>query len=117
MVSRRVLLVDEVGPAREAMARMLSGEGHEVRVADASDARDLIEGFCPDTIVYGADRESEALRRVVTEIEESPPAQRLVALGAEISRAAGDRSAAASRCVAIARPVNLEELRRRLRED
>lgn len=115
MLERRVLVVDEAGPPREALARMLAGEGHEVRVADANDARDQLERFKPDAIVYCADRRNDGMRRFVGEIEASAGRWRLVALGAGVGRDAG-ASADVGRRVALRRPINLEELRRSLRE-
>ncbi len=87
MAPRRILLIDVQGPFRDALARVLASEGHEVRVADAADEADRVNEFAPETVVY---REG-------------------------LSRIAGQGSQA--RWIALTRPVNMEELRRALRED
>lgn len=114
MVPRRVLLLDQMGPPREALARMLAAMGHEVEVADASDVRDQMERFKPDAVVYSSDRRNDGMRRIVEELEATPGDRLLIALGAG-SREAGP-SQRVGGSVALSRPVNLEELRRRLRE-
>jgi hypothetical protein len=86
MAARRILLIDGAGPHRDALARALTCEGHEVRVADSVDQREQVNEFAPDAVVY-----REGLSR-----------------GPE----AGDTA----RWVPLTRPVNMEELRRALRE-
>ncbi|MGD2217101.1 MAG: hypothetical protein PVJ64_10100 [Gemmatimonadales bacterium] len=86
MAARRILLIDTAGPHRDALARALTCEGHEVRVAESADQRDRLNDFVPDAVVY---RE-----------------------GLAGSPAEGDTA----RWVALTRPVNMEELRRALRE-
>jgi hypothetical protein len=86
MAPRRILLIDGKGPHRDALARALTCEGHEVRVADSADARDRVNDFAPDTVVY-----REGLSR-------------------------GPEKGDAARWVALTKPVNMEELRRALRD-
>jgi len=86
MAARRILLIDGEGPHRDALARALTREGHEVRVADSVDERQRVNDFTPDAVVY---REGTAR-------------------GPE----AGD----GARWLALKRPVNMEELRRALRD-
>jgi hypothetical protein len=86
MAARRILLIDGEGTHREALARALTCEGHEVRVADSADQRERLNDFVPDTVVY-----REGLAR---------------------GPAVGDTA----RWVALTRPVNMEELRRALRD-
>lgn len=86
MAHRRILLVDVEGPHRDALARALTREGHEVWVADSVEERERLNEFAPDTVVY---REG-------------------------LSRGPGRGDTA--RWVALTRPVNMEELRRVLRE-
>jgi DNA-binding NtrC family response regulator len=85
MAARRMLLIDGAGSHRDALARALTCEGHEVRVADSADQRDRVNDFAPDVVVY-----REGLSRGPDE---------------------GDTA----RWVALTRPVNMEELRRVLR--
>lgn len=85
MAARRILLIDGAGPHRDALARALTCEGYEVRVADPADPQDRKNEFAPDTVVY-----REGLSR-------------------------GPAAGEAARLVALTRPVNMEELRRALR--
>lgn len=86
MAPRRILLIDGAGPHRDALARALTCEGHEVLAADPADERDRVNDFAPDTVVY-----REGLSR-------------------------GPQEGDAPRWVALTRPVNMEDLRRALRE-
>ena len=117
MGHRRVLLVEDAGPPRDAMVRLLSSEGHDVRSVDAIDAADHLADFRPDTVVYGADPSDDASRRVVEELEMLPPNLRFIALGTEPERGTGRFPPPLGGRVTIPRPVNLEELRRVLREE
>jgi DNA-binding response OmpR family regulator len=85
MALQRILLVDREGPYREALARVLSGEGHDVRVADPGEAGDRLRELEPDAVIGHA----EVLR--------------------EVGQLEGVRR------VTLARPVSMEELRRTLR--
>jgi hypothetical protein len=86
MAARRILLIDGAGPHRDALARALTCEGHEVRVADPADQRDRVNDFAPDTVVC-----REGLAR-------------------------GPEEGDSARWIALTRPVNMEELRRALRD-
>jgi hypothetical protein len=86
MAARRVLLIDDEGPHRDALARALTCEGHEVRVADSADERDRVNDFAPDAVVCRA------------------------------GKGRGPRVGDTARWVALVRPVNMEELRRALRD-
>jgi xanthine/CO dehydrogenase XdhC/CoxF family maturation factor len=86
MAPRRILLIHEEGPCRVALARVLASEGHQVQVADAAEERARLNDFGPDTVVY-----KEGHSRIAEEEGKA-------------------------RLVAIDRPVNMEELRRVLRE-
>ncbi len=87
MALRRILLIDVEGPHRDALARALSSEGHEIRAAEPAKLDDRLKECAPDTVVY-----REGLMR---------------------APGGGGRT----RWVALTRPVNMEELRRVLRED
>ncbi len=113
MVPRRILLIDDEGPSREALAHMLSLEGHEVQVTSPDGAQALVEEFGPDTVVYDADHAHERMRIVVDQIEAASTDRRLIALGT--SPVTGEQRPSGKR-VELPRPVNLEELRRTLRE-
>jgi DNA-binding NtrC family response regulator len=86
MAARRILLIDGAGPHRDALARALTCEGHEVRVADSAEGRDRLNDFVPDTVVC---RE-----------------------GLSHGPEKGDNA----QWIALTRPVNMEELRRALRD-
>ena len=86
MAARRILLIDGAGPHREALARALTCEGHEVRVADTADQRDRVNDFAPDIVVC-----REGLAR-------------------------GPKEGDSAGWIALTRPVNMEELRRALRD-
>ncbi len=86
MARRRVLLVHNEGPLRDALARALAREGHQVDVAVPAEARERLAESAAETI--------------------------LCAPG-DI----GDRvEAEGVRWVELGRPVDMEELRRALRE-
>ncbi len=85
MSPRRILLVETDGPVRDALARALSLEGHEVWVTAVEGFRQRLRELDPDTVVG---------RR-------------------ELLQAAGPPDGV--RTVALTRPVNLAELRRALR--
>jgi DNA-binding response OmpR family regulator len=107
MTPRRILLIDQSGPLREALVRVLSSEGHEVWVAaDAGEALDVANRHGPDTVVYDADM-PPAIAKLGTRPD------RLVALTARADTS--DRAEAGR--VSLARPINMEELRRALREE
>ncbi len=84
--ARRILLIDGEGPHRDALARALTCEGHQVRVADSAAERDRLNDFAPDFVVYWE------------------------------GRSHGPDKADTARWVALTRPVNMEELRRTLRD-
>jgi len=86
MAHRRILLIDGESPHREALARALANEGHEVQASGVSEALDRLEAFRPDAVVGSED----GLRMV------------------------GGRPG--FQAVVLTRPVNMEELRRVLRE-
>ncbi len=85
MATRRVLLIHKEGPLRDALARVLAREGHDVRVADLSEARDRLADLGSGAVVC-SDRRFQDL---------APPQTRWIEFG---------------------RPVDMEELRRALRE-
>lgn len=86
MARRRILLMHDEGPFRDALARALSAAGHEVEVADPRGARDRVGNFAPGYIVGYKDG--------LAALAEMPDAQTIV----------------------LSRPVNMEEVRRVLRE-
>jgi len=86
MARRRILLIDGQSPHRDALARALANEGHEVQVSGISEALDQLEAFRPDAVVGSED----GLRIV------------------------GGRPGLQT--VLLSRPVNMEGLRRVLRE-
>ena len=53
MTPRRILLVDQAGAIRDAVARVLTGGGHEVRVVDPQAVEGPANDFAPDAVVYG----------------------------------------------------------------
>lgn len=86
MARRRVLLVHPEGPLREALARALAREGHQVDVAAPAAAGERLTESAAEAIVCAEG-----------------------ALGPRV-KAGGVRR------VEFGRPVNMEELRRALRE-
>ncbi len=86
MAARRVLLIHKTGPLRDALARVLAREGHDVRVVDVGQAQERLAELGPGAVVCG---ESHLLDLV------AEPQVRWIELG---------------------RPVDMEELRRALRE-
>ncbi len=85
MATRRVLLIHKKGPLRDALARVLAREGHDVRVADLSEARDRLADLGSGAVVCSDSRFRDL----------APPQARWIEFG---------------------RPVDMEELRRALRE-
>ncbi len=86
MARRRVLLVHREGPFRDALARALAREGHPVDVAAPEDVRERLAESAAETIVC-------APANVTDRFE-----------------------AEGVRWVEFGRPVNMEELRRAVRE-
>jgi hypothetical protein len=86
MAPRRILLIDAAGPCRDALARVLSCEGYQVRVEGVVGRADRVNEITPDFVVY-----REGL-------------------------AAGPAPPGDARWIALTKPVNMEELRRVLRE-
>ncbi len=86
MARRRVLLVYPEGPLRDALARVLAREGHQVDVADPADAGERL-----------TESAAEAILCVKGDLSDR--------VGAE-----------GIRWIEFGRPVNMEELRRALRE-
>lgn len=86
MARRRVLLVHREGPLRDALARVLAREGHLVDVAVPEDVSERLAESATETIVC-------APADVTDRIE-----------------------AEGIRWVEFGRPVNMEELRRAVRE-
>jgi len=86
MAPRRILLTDGESPLRDALARALSSDGHEVQVSDTSEWGDRSREFDPDVVVGSED----AL----------PPSG----------------SGTSVPVITLSRPVNMEELRRTLRD-
>ncbi|KPK65684.1 MAG: hypothetical protein AMS21_04115 [Gemmatimonas sp. SG8_38_2] len=86
MARRRILLIDGESPHRDALARALAVEGHEVQASGISEALGRLETFRPNALVGS----EEGLRMV------------------------GGRPGLQT--VPLIRPVNVEELRRVLRE-
>lgn len=112
MARRRVLLIQQASSRREALARLLSGEGYEVEVAEVEEADDRIVGFSGDVVLCDAERLDGRSRR---DLEQRVPAAkwRLVLLGGDGSSAS---ARPAGRIASLPKPVNMEELRRVLRE-
>jgi CheY-like chemotaxis protein len=86
MAPRRILLTDGESPLREALARALSSEGHEVQVSDASEVVDRSREFGPDLVVGTEEAVLTLGQRTRVPV------------------------------VTLSRPVNMEELRRTLRD-
>ena len=110
MTRRRILLIQRASLQRDALAGLLTSEGHEVRVTDGPEATEAVAGFGGDLIVC----DLEAL-------EDSPAAELAERIEAARSRLVLVRGATQTlpevEAVAVlARPINLEELRRVIRE-
>ncbi len=86
MARRRVLLVHPEGPLRDALARALAREGHQVDVAAPADASERLTESAAEAILCAKGELSERVE------------------------------AEGIRWVEFGRPVNMEELRRALRE-
>ncbi len=86
MAAKRVLLIHNTGPLRDALARVLAREGHDVQVVDVGQARDRLAELGTGAVVCGE--------------------RRLLDLAAEPQ----------VRWIELGRPVDMEELRRALRE-
>jgi DNA-binding response OmpR family regulator len=114
MAPRRILLIDDEGPLRDALARALISEGHNVQVANATEVQGWLSQFAPDTVVYDADSARQAVRDVVPQLRTQPGACLLIALSRGGQPAAGASESASE--VVLARPINMEELRRALRD-
>lgn len=114
MAGRRILYIDRDDSVRAALASLLEGEGHDLRVTDAVGAREALAGGSPEVVIYS---------RALLEESEAFPVERLFegAAGARLV-ALSDRGEAVARTgqdavIVLPRPVNLEELRRILREE
>lgn len=116
--SRRILLIQVEGPVRDALARVLAAEGHEVRVASGSEeALDRLGELGPDVILYDAEALGSVASQAIAGFRKQAGDRRLIALtggpgGA--SRESGQGIDGAD--LAFPRPTNLDELRRILRE-
>ncbi len=114
MAPRRILLIDDEGSLRDALARALISEGHDVQVAAAAEVQGRLSQFGPDTVVYDADSPHPAVRDVVAQLAARPGACLLIALSRGGSSAAVASESPSQ--VVLARPINMEELRRALRD-
>ena len=109
MVRRRILLIDRATPYREALANVLSSDGHTVSVVDLEGSGDVTTGFDGDTVVcdaaiLGAD--PDLVNRV------SSKGARLILIG---SLEPGPASSISLDPVVLEKPVNMEGLRGALR--
>lgn len=114
MAPRRILLIDDEGPLRDALARALISEGHNVQVANAAEVQDRLSQFGPDTVVYDVESARPAVRDVVAQLGAQPGACLLIALSRGGQPTAGASESPSQ--VVLARPINMEELRRALRD-
>jgi DNA-binding response OmpR family regulator len=109
MARRRVLLIDRDSSYREALANLLSSEDCDVQVAEAEGASDRLAGFAGGLVVCGAgllERDRDLAERI------RGFGSRVILIGgSEAGTAAED----APDALWLPKPLNMEELRRALR--
>ncbi|MEE8550943.1 MAG: hypothetical protein V3T08_06770 [Gemmatimonadota bacterium] len=125
--SKRILLIQVEGPVRDALARLMAAEGHEVRVASgAEEALDRLGELRPDVVLYDAESFGSEASQAIARFREQAGRHCLIALTGGPSSASGGGGGGGAgggggpgidrADFAFPRPTNLDELRRVLRE-
>lgn len=110
MARRRILLIDRDASYRKALANLLSSEDCDVQVVEAAAASDRVAGFAGDLVVCRAGL-LERNRDLAERIREI--GRRAILIGGEGVSFAAEHTPDA---LSLPRPVNMEELRRALRD-
>lgn len=112
MSRRRILIIDRQGVARDALARLLESEGHDVRAAGSAEALERLREFGPDAIVYDAKSIGDAGLR----LEEAAAGNTMMMIELKVGAERRVPGADDGGRVVLPRPVNLEDLRHALRD-
>jgi len=112
MARRRILLIKRASSERDALAGVLTSEGHDVRVADGLGADDSFAGFADGVVVCDVEALDDP-SSVDLMGRTAATGSRLVLL---VGKSAEASLRGAGAVVALAKPVNMEELRRVIRE-
>jgi CheY-like chemotaxis protein len=114
MSRRRILLVDNQEVVREALARLLRSEGHEVHEANADQVAKQLQEHSPDTVIYDGDVFDGVVGLDAGSAVALERARRIELKAGEERDAVSPPPAGGH--VVLPRPLNLEDLRIVLRD-